>query len=110
MSKIKSRFTFPDLLDLSEVCTDVSTVEDNLQSIYDLQSIIIHKGEFGSGHYYSYVRPNIRTDEWYRINDEIVTHVSYEEVIADAFGGSSSCPNNSNRGPTKRRKRRGLFG
>lgn len=106
MSKIKSRFTFPDLLDLSEVCTDVSTVEDNLQSIYDLQSIIIHQGEFGSGHYYSYVRPNIRTDEWYRINDEIVTPVSYEDVIADAFGGPSSCIQNRN---TKRRKRRGLF-
>ena len=102
MSKIKKRFTFPDLLDLSEVCTDVSSVEDNLQSIYDLQSIIIHRGEFGSGHYYSYVRPNIRTDEWFRINDEIVTPVSYEEVIADAFGGSPSKN-------TKKRKKRGLF-
>ena len=55
---------------------------------YDLQSIVIHKGEYGSGHYYSYVRPDIRSDDWYRFDDEFVTKVDYSDVVADAYGGS----------------------
>ena len=42
-----------------------------------------------SGHYYSYVRPDIRTNEWYRFDDEFVTNVDYEDVIADAYGGKT---------------------
>lgn len=108
MSKIKSRFAFSDLLDLSEICNDVTSIKDNFQTIYDLQSIIIHRGEFGSGHYYSYVRPNIKAHQWFRINDEIVTPVSFQEVIKDAFGGDT-ITNDTNANYTKR-KRRGFFG
>jgi hypothetical protein len=46
--------------------------------------------ETASGHYYSYIRPDIRTNEWYRFDDEFVTRVDYDDVIADAFGGSCS--------------------
>ena len=41
-----------------------------------------------SGHYYSYVRPDIRRNEWLRFDDDIVTPVEYSDVVADAYGGS----------------------
>ena len=40
------------------------------------------------GHYYSYVRPDIQTNEWYRFDDEFVTRVDFTDVIVDAYGGS----------------------
>jgi len=54
--------------------------------MYDLQSVVIHVGEYGSGHYYAYVRPDIAKNTWYRFNDDKVTKVSFKEVIADAYG------------------------
>lgn len=40
------------------------------------------------GHYYSYVRPDIQQNKWYRFDDEFVTPVEFSDVIADAYGGS----------------------
>ena len=40
------------------------------------------------GHYYSFVRPDIQTNEWYRFDDEFVTRVDFTDVIVDAYGGS----------------------
>lgn len=100
---------------MSEIITgdDTSGVDD---AIYDLQSVVVHRGEYGSGeslksvtrrtienchspnnqyvtitiltgHYYSYVRPDIKVNEWYRFDDQVVTPVDFSEVIADAYGG-----------------------
>ena len=55
--------------------------------MYDLQAIVVHVGEYGSGHYYSYVRPDIRSNDWYRFNDHEITSVSFSEVVSDTFGG-----------------------
>eukprot|EP00804_Cyclotella_cryptica_P009361 CCRYP_009011-RA/>CCRYP_009011-RA protein AED:0.19 eAED:0.19 QI:157/1/1/1/1/1/4/31/693 len=89
-SKINDCCTFPLELDLSEVMSHDSSFEGDQpteDAIYDLQSIVVHRGEYGSGHYYSYVRPDIRTNNWYRFDDQIVTPVDYNDVIADAYGG-----------------------
>ncbi|KAL7538524.1 hypothetical protein ACHAWF_006115 [Thalassiosira exigua] len=112
-SKINDRCSFPLELDLSEIMSDEHAGEID-DVIYDLQSIVIHKGEYGSGeslstsphpsgfcitvpishvgklvgHYYSYARPDIRQDKWYRFDDELVTPVDYADVVADAYGGS----------------------
>ena len=128
-----------DLSDISE--DDAKSTEDD--ALYDLQSIVIHKGEYGSGestqilqpypiskqlpvlfshcnksisgHYYSYVRPDIRQTKWFRFDDEFVTEVDYSDVVADAYGGnrrtrrkrSRSDSFESSQQPAKRR--RGLF-
>lgn len=55
--------------------------------MYDLQSIVVHVGEFGSGHYYAYVRPDVRKKKWYRYDDDRVTEVTFKMVKDDAFGG-----------------------
>lgn len=88
MSKINSRCSFPAELDLSSVCAQVEESEES-RSRYALQSIVIHVGEYGSGHYYSYVRPNVLSDDWYRFNDHVVTKVTLDEVFADAYGGKT---------------------
>lgn len=86
MSKINDRFSFPKVLDLSPLCTDIKKNEMS-QAVYDLQSVIVHVGEFGSGHYYAYVRPDIQSNVWYRFDDDKVSEVSFHDVRADAFGG-----------------------
>lgn len=86
MSKINDRCIFPKELDLSTVCDDIQENEKPAAK-YILQSIVIHVGEYGAGHYYAYVRPDVRINDWYRFNDHIVEKVAYEDVIADAYGG-----------------------
>ena len=85
MEKLNDPFHFPLELDLSQV--SAGSNEELEAPIYDLQSVVIHMGEFGVGHYYAYVRPNIKSNSWYRFNDDVVTEVSFAEVIADATGG-----------------------
>jgi len=108
-SKINDCVTFPLELSLSEIISDDGD-DGNDDTIYDLQSIVIHRGEYGSGHYYSYVRPDIRTDGWYRFDDSQVTRVEYSEVIADAYGGRYKRKRSrSVDGNNARKKQRGLF-
>jgi ubiquitin carboxyl-terminal hydrolase 7 len=108
-SKINDCVTFPLELSLSEIISDDGD-DGNDDTIYDLQSIVIHRGEYGSGHYYSYVRPDIRTDDWYRFDDSQVTRVEYSEVIADAYGGRYKRKRSrSVDGNNARKKQRGLF-
>jgi len=89
MSKLNDKFSFPQELDLSQICSES---EDEAKSkpekcTYDLQSIILHAGKFGSGHYYAYCRPDITKNSWYRFDDSRVTPVTFDEVKTDAFGG-----------------------
>lgn len=88
MSKINDRFRFPKVLDLSNICSGIEK-DEVARVVYDLQSIVVHVGDYGSGHYYAYVRPNVRQNTWYRFEDDKVTEVSYKEVAADAYGGQS---------------------
>jgi len=70
--------------------------DQDQDAIYDLQSIVVHAGSYGSGHYYSYVRPDVRSSKWYRFDDHRVTEVDYyEDVIPDAFGGRMESPSTS---------------
>ena len=101
MSKLNSRFTFPSELDLHEFCSGSTEIEHE-GALYDLQSVIVHEGEYASGHYYSYVRPNIREDDWYRFDDDRVTQVSLEDVVKDAYGGKTV-------GEVKQQEKRGLL-
>jgi ubiquitin carboxyl-terminal hydrolase 7 len=95
MSKIKSRFEFGKVLNLKGICSrdeddggdGAATVTNEDGLVYDLQSAVVHAGEYGSGHYYAYVRPNVRTNKWFRYDDDRVTPVSFAEVKDDAFGG-----------------------
>jgi ubiquitin carboxyl-terminal hydrolase 7 len=87
MSKLNTRFAFPAELDMTNICVGSSGKETSDALLYDLQSIVVHVGDYGSGHYYSYVRPDVRTNVWYRFDDDRVAQVSFKEVVKDAYGG-----------------------
>ena len=106
-TKLNGRFTFPESIDLAPICIDVE--ESDSRSEYELQSVIVHMGEYGVGHYYAYVRPDIESDIWYRFNDDNVDQVTFEEVTMDAFGGKQTKDNNGGGGGGFRRRIRRLF-
>lgn len=116
MEKLNHPFTFPIELNLTHLLVPTNNqfanqrqdlIPESIQNldhaVYDLQSVVVHAGEFGMGHYYSYVRPNLYSprdpnnpllqhDEhspslWYRFNDHLVTPVSLDDVLVDATGG-----------------------
>lgn len=99
MTKLNNPVHFPLSFDLSNTIVGDSDNNGNnnesdtvrcsaMESLcYELQSVIVHVGDHQSGHYYSYVRPDIRTNQWYRFNDEIVTAVTWKDVIQDSYGG-----------------------
>lgn len=90
-------------LDLTKVCFD----DKHEKVLFDLQSVVIHSGEYGSGHYYAYVRPDIMSNRWYRYDDNRVTEVPYKQVKADAFGGA--CENRAKQRLSKKRFWASLF-
>jgi hypothetical protein len=85
-TKLNSRFSFPKTLDLSSLCNGMAEGDESLVK-YELQAIVVHMGEYGVGHYYAYVLPDIESEKWYRFNDDTVEEVSFDEVTADSFGG-----------------------
>lgn len=65
-------------------------MDEKESAMYTLHSIVVHRGEFGSGHYYSYIRPDVTKNLWFRYDDERVTPVSYQQVKEDSFGGCAA--------------------
>lgn len=94
-TKLNDALSFPQMLDLrdlagaaNDLTTDMDETSDSTieECLYELQAVVIHMGKYSSGHYYSYVRPDVRSDDWYRLNDAVVTKVQFEDVIRDAYG------------------------
>jgi ubiquitin carboxyl-terminal hydrolase 7 len=92
MTKVNTPWSFPLILDLypllvaNENATEPCSAET---ALYDLQSVVLHVGDYESGHYYSYVRPDVTKHNcWYRFNDDQVERVDVRQVLQDAFGGA----------------------
>eukprot|EP00026_Physarum_polycephalum_P000727 Phypoly_transcript_00728.p1 GENE.Phypoly_transcript_00728~~Phypoly_transcript_00728.p1 ORF type:complete len:1258 (+),score=338.52 Phypoly_transcript_00728:104-3877(+) len=60
-------------------------VTPELPYVYELFSVMIHRGSSMGGHYYAYVK-SFETNKWYEFNDAIVSEISVNEV-KKAFGG-----------------------
>jgi len=88
MSKVNDKLVFPVELDLSSICKSAELGGDS--TLYDLQSVLVHVGKYGMGHYYSYVRPDPKSDVWYRFNDDVVERVTAQDVLQDAYGGRNT--------------------
>lgn len=88
--KLNQPLEFPAVLDLSSVVVEDEEESDvSARCQYDLQAVVVHAGQYGVGHYYSYVRPDLKdkSNAWYRFNDDEVTAVSWTDVYNDAVGG-----------------------
>ena len=92
MEKANVPFAFAEELDLSDLCDDDDDKNNDRNDclLYDLQGVVIHVGEFSVGHYYAYVRPDLDSHRWFRINDDLIDEVTWEEVLKDAIGGKVS--------------------
>ena len=97
-SKVNRKVGFGRVLDLEGVGVldrEEEGCQESFDSLYKLQSVVVHKGSFFGGHYYSYVNLGIGNkskggEEWWRFDDEIVERVEWEDVAIDGFGGSVS--------------------
>jgi ubiquitin carboxyl-terminal hydrolase 22/27/51 len=70
--------------DEREVVKDKSDAPDPpLEPIYELSSVVVHKGKIDTGHYISYSRQG---GEWFRFDDSMVVQVDVKEVLqAEAY-------------------------
>ncbi|KAL7720734.1 Ubiquitin carboxyl-terminal hydrolase [Entamoeba marina] len=63
--------TFPFELDLSQYSSE---------GLYNLVSVVNHRGTMSGGHYYSYCKLN---NEWYIFNDDSVTEISANSIVTN---------------------------
>ncbi|KZF18900.1 ubiquitin carboxyl-terminal hydrolase 2 [Xylona heveae TC161] len=85
--KIESKLHFPLKLDMTPYTTRYRSglMSGSLQGsyVYELSSVIVHKGSLESGHYISYSREG---NEWFMFDDNKVTLALEAEVLeADAY-------------------------
>lgn len=57
-----------------------------VQNKYKLHSIIMHKGEVSSGHYFAYIRNRVDKDYWWEFNDACVWLRDKNYVLKSASG------------------------
>ncbi|XP_050540822.1 ubiquitin carboxyl-terminal hydrolase 47-like [Daktulosphaira vitifoliae] len=77
--KINDRVTFPFFLKMP--------FEDQTM-IYELYSVIVHRGSANFGHYFAYVKV-LKTNKWFEFNDHVVSRVN-PGVIKSTFGGKAN--------------------
>jgi ubiquitin carboxyl-terminal hydrolase 40 len=62
--KVNDRFEFPLELDVS-AHLDPEAFEDPENTLYELKSIIIHRGGAHGGHYHAYINDELKEGNWY---------------------------------------------
>ncbi|KAJ9604304.1 hypothetical protein H2200_011138 [Cladophialophora chaetospira] len=71
---------FPARLDfLSRWCAPLDIEDDSVEATYELKCAVTHYGSHHDGHYIALGK---RAKDWYTFNDERVTKISEEEVLA----------------------------
>lgn len=70
-----------DVGSLSQSC-----VENDVVNQYHLHSILVHRGNMDSGHYYAFIRPGM-DDRWFEFNDENVREVTKHHAFGQGIGG-----------------------
>ena len=105
-SKVETKIHFPFTLDLARYTKSSGSVakkindtglhiegegdashsasdEKGVVALYELSSVVVHKGKIDNGHYISYTRQG---DEWFRFDDSMVVQVDEKEVLgAEAY-------------------------
>lgn len=95
MMKINDRFEFPTEIDLTPFISDANgePIQPKEPEIYCLHSVLVHSGGVHGGHYYSFIRPFMRSipydqANWYKFDDETVQLVKEDDAVAGNFGGA----------------------
>ncbi|EAY15212.1 Ubiquitin carboxyl-terminal hydrolase family protein [Trichomonas vaginalis G3] len=78
--KVEGNFIVPDSLDIAEI-------SDNNQSLkYDLQGVVVHKGNAQSGHY---TAMTLNGNDIFEYNDTFVSKISRKEYETNCYGSQS---------------------
>jgi hypothetical protein len=75
--KLDDRVTFPYLLNMRPYLE--SEVPDERPIIYELFSVLVHRGSSLAGHYYAFTK-SFENGKWFEFNDSMVKEISQEEV------------------------------
>ena len=76
ISKIEKFIKYPRILNMEAYCINYKSLSMN----YELQSICIHNGSLGGGHYYAYCKNN-KTKKWMKYNDTNVYDIDQDSVF-----------------------------
>lgn len=68
---------------LSRWCAPLDETVDTVEAVYELKCVVTHYGRHDDGHY---VALGKRGKDWYSFNDETVTQISEEDVLARGNG------------------------
>ncbi|ADM11193.1 ubiquitin carboxy-terminal hydrolase [Encephalitozoon intestinalis ATCC 50506] len=82
--KINDYFEFPSSLDMSPFMDKDEGKESESPEIYNLYSVIVHRGDHDEGHFYAYVKIK---GKWIKFNDTVVTEAGEVEALEHNFGG-----------------------
>ena len=102
-TKYNGKLTFRETLDLTSYCQAVDGIvaahgldpSSELNNVYKLHSVVVHRGTVERGHYYMFVRPTCAGEEWFRCDDTSVTRTSAANAMDDNFGGGGACQRHS---------------
>jgi serine/threonine protein kinase len=88
--KINSHLEYPDILDLK-------LDENDIDSIFLLYCVIVHRGNANSGHYFSYIKfYHDKKDYWLKFDDDKVSEATTEQVFNANYGEFNSFANQNN--------------
>eukprot|EP00792_Barthelona_sp_PAP020_P004273 TRINITY_DN2011_c0_g1_i1.p1 TRINITY_DN2011_c0_g1~~TRINITY_DN2011_c0_g1_i1.p1 ORF type:complete len:592 (+),score=118.88 TRINITY_DN2011_c0_g1_i1:97-1872(+) len=80
-SKIQNKCIFPENLNLSKYFQNEISSTNPFDLSFYLKSIIVHAGTHDNGHYVTYSRSNLYSDEFYLFDDEQVFPCGLDTVL-----------------------------
>ncbi|TID13297.1 hypothetical protein CANINC_004983 [Pichia inconspicua] len=89
MNKMREKYALRFKEAFAKCGVDVEKSGENVSSLYDLTGIIAHQGASAdAGHYQAFIRDekDVSGERWYKFNDDIVSVVSREKILALAGG------------------------
>ena len=101
MVKINDRYEFPEELDLDAGDGKYLTpdADRSVRNKYLLHSVLVHSGGVNGGHYYAFIRPTLRGEDWFKFDDERVTKERAKRALDDNFGEDADLPGKGSRVP-----------
>jgi len=106
LSKVHAPCRFDQDLDLAPFVTAASTTGQGtpVETRYKLHAVLVHSGDANFGHYYAYIKPSLASEVassgkltksgssgggWFKFDDQRVTPVPIEVVLAEGAGVSA---------------------